>query len=371
MAMKMGQAELGKYSLYQSIIAFLSIVVLFSMDGALARYYHRYGSNSVVALRNTAFVIAVVISALFVGGGIFLLDSYFVVSILASFCFALYMLNLSIAQASRQVISYFKAQVLSGVMLLVSILILFEYYESNTLSRVFSSAISWLIPAAWLFFSLKICRPKNKKKLLKKHVAYLLSFGAPLILHNFAGLAKGHVERFIIDANYNKSDLAEYFLAIQMASIFYLLLLALNRAVVPHFYKKLKNKDIGATEVKKIFLQSLSLIPVLPAIVYLIPDIIFTYIFGSDYSRLGDWLSILILGYSLMIPYFILVNFLFYHSKNKVISIVSTVSAISHVLLAYYFAAYSLNLLVYSLFASSLIQVSIMYFYIFKFIDEQ
>ncbi|MDN3384144.1 oligosaccharide flippase family protein [Pseudoalteromonas sp. APC 3358] len=370
MAKKMGVNELANFSLYQSIIAIASVVILLSMDGAIARYYHRYGFRSISILRRIAVTISAALCLVIITISLLLGENHIAISALASFCYVLLMLNFSIAQASRQVHKYFLAQVISGVTLLFSIIILFEFTQATSQTRVYAGALSWFIPSLWLFFTLKTYTNRINKKINKKHILYLFSFGLPLLLHALSGVIRGHVERFIINDSFSKSALAEYFLAIQIASIFYLLLLALNRALVPHFYAKMKNRALNTIEVKQLVLKSFLIVPLFPIFVYLIPDSLFVYIFGDEYTNLGQWVAVLVLGYSLMIPYFILVNLLFYQARNKLISSVSIFVALIHIGISCIFSLYSMDLLVYSLFFSSILQICIMYFCTFKDISK-
>ncbi|WP_417699387.1 oligosaccharide flippase family protein [Pseudoalteromonas lipolytica] len=366
MAKKMGVNELAEYSIYQSIIAFSSICLLLSMDGAIARYYHRYGFRAIERLKNVASFISAVLCLIFILISYLFSYYYMAMACLVSFCYVIYMLNLSVAQASRQVDKYLAAQLISGFVLLISIILFFEFSEATSETRIYASALSWFLPSFWLVFNLKTYKHKIRKKINIKHALYLFSFGLPLLLHSFSGMLKGHVERFFINESFSKTALAEYFLAMQIASIFYLLLLALNRAIVPHFYSKMKSSSLNIKVIEKLVLKSFLIIPIFPFLVYLIPDQIFYFFFGNEYMNLNKWTSILVLGYALMIPYFIMVNVLFYKAKNKLISTISVIAAGVHVIISYFFSKISMDLLVYTLFISSLLQLIVMYFYTFN-----
>jgi O-antigen/teichoic acid export membrane protein len=370
MAKKMGVNELANFSLYQSIIAIASVLILLSMDGAIARYYHRYGFRSISLLRSIAVTISALLCVIIIIVSFVLNKSFIAIPVLASFCYVALMLNFSVAQASRQVHKYFLAQVISGFVLLFSIVLLFEFTQATSQTRIFAGALSWFIPALWLFFMLRANTHKIKKRINKKHILYLFSFGLPLLLHAFSSVIRGHIERFIINESFSKNALAEYFLSMQIASIFYLLLLALNRALVPHFYAKMKDMTLDIAKVKLLVLKSFLIVPLAPILVYLIPDIFFIYIFGDEYTNLGEWVAVIVLGYSLMIPYFILVNLLFYQARNTLISSVSIFVALIHVGVSCISSLYSMNVLVYSLFFSSVLQICIMYFYTFKNISK-
>ena len=367
MAKEMGVIELAEYSLYQSIVALSSVCLLLSMDGAITRYYHRYGFRAIESLKNIASFISAVVCLIFITISYIFSYHYIAITSLVSFCYVIYMLNLSVAQASRQVKKYLAAQLISGFVLLISIILFFEFSEATSETRIYASALSWLIPSLWLVFYLKTYRHPIKKKINRKHVIYLFSFGLPLLLHSFSGMMKGHIERFFINENFSKSELAEYFLAMQMASIFYLLLLALNRAIVPHFYSRMKKSALDMKIIEKFVLKSFLIIPIFPLVVYFIPTQIFNFFFGKEYINLNKWVSILVLGYAVMIPYFIMVNVLFYKGRNSLISAISVVVAVGHVFIAYFLSKISMGLLIYTLFISSSLQVFVMYFYTFYF----
>ncbi len=101
----------------------------------------------------------------------------------------------------------------------------------------------------------------------------------------------------------------------------------LNKATLPYFYEALKQKKINVSHIHKWALYALFIVP-LPAIVmWFIPEELVVWILGSQFVGTKYYI-ILFFATMLVVPYLILVNYLFFYGKNKLISLCSILSTI-------------------------------------------
>lgn len=162
---------------------------------------------------------------------------------------------------------------------------------------------------------------------LKLAGCYVLTFGLPLVLHHASGFVKGQLDRIVIYQHYPAEQLGIYSAGLQLASILSILLLAVNKATVPHYYQALKQGSLNAEKVRKFALFSLIAVPIPTFIAFLLPEKLYVWILGAQY--LGVKYYILLFCSDLgSQSYYLLVNFLFYHGENKRIATISVLSTV-------------------------------------------
>jgi hypothetical protein len=115
---------------------------------------------------------------------------------------------------------------------------------------------------------------------------------------------------------FSSSILGVYSVGYQLASIFAILLMAINKAAVPYYYDHIKNGKVTKFVAKKYALLSLVIVPVPMIIFWLIPQDIYVWVLGVDFEHAKYYTIIFVLGLALTIPYLILVNFYFYHGQK-------------------------------------------------------
>ena len=58
----------------------------------------------------------------------------------------------------------------------------------------------------------------------------------------------------------------------------------------------------------------------------MLPETLFTWFLGENYIGTHYYICLFLIGFGLTIPYYLLVNYLFYHAKNKLIASISLMS---------------------------------------------
>ena len=79
----------------------------------------------------------------------------------------------------------------------------------------------------------------------------IFSFGLPLILRQSSFFIKGQLDRLFIYEQYTKAELGVYSAGVQVAAVLPIVLMALNKAIVPYYYQGLKEKKLSLQSIKK------------------------------------------------------------------------------------------------------------------------
>ncbi|MFH4238181.1 flippase, partial [Acinetobacter baumannii] len=91
------------------------------------------------------------------------------------------------------------------------------------------------------------------------------------------------LDRIFIYQQYSKAELGIYSAGVQIAAVLPIILMALNKAIVPYYYQGLKDSSLTIKKIKKYTLISLPL-SVLPAVVgWLLPEQVYLWFLGPSY----------------------------------------------------------------------------------------
>lgn len=331
---KLGAAGFGELSYYQTFFALFVLLLGFSQDGAVARYYYRYGHHLLHTIVFTAHSYTLIWT--FIG---LLISAYFssplFAILIAAACFqSLLTIQLSLRQCQKQALSYVQLQTLSGILVSLLTIVLLEYTSQDAIFYRFSAIFlgnAFIVAWAYFRFQNQPSRPLKPQHFLLS-LQYLFTFGLPLLLHNISGLLKGQFDRFFIFHHYTPQELGVYSAAFQTASILGILLLAINKALVPHYFQALKNKLLTWKKIQKIMFFSLLFTPIPTLFALLLPESLFLWLLGEPYIGIKFYICLFLFGFSLTIPYYILVNYLFYHAKNGMITQASLLSTLVYLL---------------------------------------
>ncbi|VEI44565.1 lipopolysaccharide biosynthesis protein [Actinobacillus equuli] len=77
---------------------------------------------------------------------------------------------------------------------------------------------------------------------------------------------------------------------------------------------------------------SLLFVPIPSLVMWMIPESIVVWLLGNQFIGTKYFIILFLLSTSLTVPYFILVNYLFYYGKNKIISFSSVLSTVVYVI---------------------------------------
>ena len=332
---KLGVQGYGELSYYQTFLVLFLILVGLSQEGAVARYFYFYGKRSLNLLVGTGYMYTTAMGLLILAV-CWIYNAEIMAYLAISAVFQSFLaVQLSVRQCQKQAIPYIIIQTLASVVLVIITVAMLEYYttdlvEKRILAILFTNLIVFFL--AYFLYTRKInIKKRFGGRQYKLSLMYLLGFGLPLLLHQASFYLKGQLDRIFIFHQFSQADLGLYAMGAQIAAILMILLQALNKATLPYFYEGLKRKTITLAKVHKWTAYSLLFVPLPACVMWLIPEAVVIWLLGEQFVGTKYFIVLFLLSTALSVPYFILVNYLFYYGKNKIISFSSVLSTVVYV----------------------------------------
>ena len=362
---KLGAEGFGELSYYLTILALLGIFIGLSQEGAVTRYFYFYGNKAIDLIVRAGYLYNILFSTVcLIIAWILKSEIIAYITLIATFNSFL-SVQLALRQAQKQPIPYIMIQFLSSVSLVVFTVLMLEYVASD---RVINRLLALLLSSALVFFityffinkSFKISR-KFSLENYKSALIYIFSFGIPLILHQLSFFMKGQVDRIFIYKLYTPAELGIYSAGVQVASVLTIFFMALNKAIVPYYYEGLKNKKLTIEKIKKNTLISFIFIGLPAFICYFLPNTLFVWFLGAGFGDSQFYTVLFLIGYGLTLPYLILVNYLFFYGKNRLIASVTFSTSVVYVVLLAVLSEISIKYIPFSLILSNLLMVVVLW----------
>ena len=326
---KFGAAGYGDLSYWQTLLSLLIIVFSLSQDGALTRYFYVYGKRNLpgVMLAGYGYTALVTLAALGVAAAAQSVNLATVTC--AAAAQSVLGVQLAYRQCQKRAFAYTLIQTASGVFTSLLTIALLEASHSASIAIRFAALLLGNAAVSLAAYALipKNCHRLSLRRLFQA-ARYIFAFGLPLVLHHASGFIKGQLDRIVIHQHYAPEQLGIYAAGLQLASILSILLLAANKATVPHYYQAVKQGSLNAAKIRRLALSALALSPLPAAIAWLLPNTLFTWLLGAQYAGSQYYTVLFLLGFGLTLPYYLLVNHLFYHGKNKRIAVISVLSTL-------------------------------------------
>jgi len=367
---KLGAEGFGELSYYLTILALLGIFIGLSQEGAVTRYFYFYGNKAIDLIVRAGYLYNIIFSCVcLIVAWILKSEIIAYITLIATFNSFL-SVQLALRQAQKQPIPYITIQFLSSTSIVIFTVLMLEYVSGNQvvnrlLALILSSALVFFITYFFINRKFKIKKMFSVNK-YKVALLYLFTFGIPLILHQLSFFMKGQVDRIFIYKLYTPAELGVYSAGVQIASILTIFFMALNKAIVPYYYEGLKNKKLTIDKIKKYTLISFIFISLPAVICYILPNILFIWLLGPQFSEVQFYTILFLIGYGLTLPYLILVNYLFFHGENRLIASVTFLTSVVYVVLLVVLSGISIKYIPFSLIFSNLLMVIILWVMIKK-----
>jgi len=194
-----------------------------------------------------------------------------------------------------------------------------------------------------LFFAIAACifLVKNefllRPKIHKHYKKEALSFSLPLVFHTLGGHVIGFSDRFFILFMLGLSNVGIYSVGYQVGMVVALLQTSFNQAWVPFFFEKLKeNKNREKLRLVKITYAYFVLMLVLATVFYFLTPLIFRYFIGESFENGAGVVGWVLMGYAFQGMYKMVVNYLFYLKKTKLIAICTFFTVVVNIALNYF-----------------------------------
>jgi len=172
----------------------------------------------------------------------------------------------------------------------------------------------------------------------KNYIRSALMFGIPLIPHALSGSIISMTDRFFITNMVGLSATGVYTVGYQIGSIINLLAVSFNNAYAPWLYERLK-KDNYVTNLKIVKFSYLYFIGItfLALIFGVLAPPVLTVFLGKTFNESSLYVIWIAMGYAFNGMYFMVVNYIFYEQKTKLLATVTFATAILNIILNYVF----------------------------------
>lgn len=371
---KLGPEGFGELSYYLTWLALFGIFIGLSQEGAVTRYFYFYGKKALNTVVTAGYLYNIVISAILLLGCWFFQAEIMAYIVLATMFQSFVNVQLALRQCQKQPLKYITIQIILSLTNVIFTIAALELFSENlvayrVLAIVVTNALTFFI-ASLVLGNLFSSENRITTNRLKLGALYIFSFGIPLILHQSSFFIKGQLDRLFIYEQYTKAELGIYSAGVQVAAVLPIVLMALNKAVVPYYYQNLKEDKLSISTIKKytLFCIPLCIIPALIGLV--LPESIYTWFLGENYAASKYYVVMYLLGYGANLPYLILVNYFFFYGKNMLISKITLISSIIYILFLYFFSSQSIELIPYALLISNLVLLFVLWFGV-KYVNEK
>lgn len=174
-------------------------------------------------------------------------------------------------------------------------------------------------------------------KIDKTYKKEALSYSVPLIFHTFGGYVINFSDRFFILIMLSMTDVGVYSVAYQIGMVISLVQNSFNQAWVPFFFQKLnENTNASKRKIVQITYIYIAFLIVITLLIYLFIPVIYKYFINESYSDGASLIIWVLLGFLFNGIYKMLVNFLFYDKRTKLVAVLSISSAILNIVLNYF-----------------------------------
>ncbi|WP_047710166.1 oligosaccharide flippase family protein [Pectobacterium atrosepticum] len=366
---RLGPDGFGEMSYYQTILAIFTIVIGLSQEGAVSRYFYFYGKRSINLIVTTGYIYTISIASIMLFFCWLINSSILMILVITSTFQSLFSTQLSIRQCQKLAKQYITIQFISAISSGGLTWCLLTVYTEQLVERRFValliSNVICVFFAYYLYSKQHMIKFRFSIRNYKSSFFYFLGFGFPLILHQASGFLKGQLDRILIYHQFSAADLGVYSAAFQIASILSILLLAINKACVPYFYESLKKGRLNSRKIISLTMYSLPLIPIPAVFVFFLPEDWIVWFLGSGYYGVKYYIFLFLIGISMTIPYFILINYFFYYGKTKIITLSSIFSCLLYCALLYLTCQIDMKYIPYSMIVSNLSMVLILMIILF------
>ena len=363
---KLGAAGFGELSYYQTVLSLLALAFGLSQDGAITRYFYFYGKRNLPNVLRTGGLYTLALTLLG------LLFAWWRQSWILGFVVltagsqTLLGTQLAWRQCQKRALPYVAIQISSSALSAVLTVLLLECTAYQPVAMRFAALCSVnfaVAAAAYCWANQKQPAHFTRRRALYS-LRYILAFGLPLLLHHASGFVKGQLDRIIIYRMYSAAELGVYAAALQLAGILSIVLMAVNKATVPYYYHAIEQKKITARRVRRWAWLGFCAAPLFAAAVWCMPESWFVWFLGPQYIGAHHYIVLFTLGYALTIPYYLLVNYLFYFGKNSLISSISLLSAAIYLLILFAVAPLGMAWLPWAMVAGNLAILPILYYFV-------
>lgn len=340
--------DYGLLSLFSVFLSISSVFVGLSIHGVInvnffnmqKRKFREFVGNCIIILSASTILVFIFISLLYpvilYKTNLDLKWQFLVV--LVAFSQFLTSINLALWLAERRAISYGVYQIsqtfLNATLSLVMIIGFKMNWEGQALSISAASILFGLISLAFII--------KRQYLSIKFNLSYIkeaLTFGISLIPHQLSGLVLTSVDRLFLIYMTTEAATGIYTLAFQLGMIIELILGAFNKAWAPYLYKILSNNPTDKSKRQIVVFTYIYFIVVFVFSIFIgyLLGLFVPYFLGKKFIDVSEYVVYFAVYFAVYGMYYMVVNYLFYVKKTKILSLITFLSSLLHIALLYIF----------------------------------
>lgn len=330
----LGPADFGVIGTFLAIVSVLVMLVGLNAYGYVSVSYYRDGRATLPPVVGAALTVILLASAVVGVAGVvaagaierwIAIDAAWLWTLLAAAAGqAILAVGLTVAQTIRRPFVYATFQLGYGLSMGLLTLVLVGAVGMGWTGRALAQAMAALAVAicvvAWLRRTGRMATTLDRRMLRR-----VLGFGIPLLPHAIAAVAMGSMDRLALGSGFAPAVVGQYFLALQIATVFTVLAAAVNQAWVPWLYERLSRGDAAARrEVLSVIRIGGGLLVAGAAALALLAVPMVLLVGGEAFRAAALPLRILA-GYAALQAWYTLMSaFLFYGERTKLMSAITT-----------------------------------------------
>lgn len=333
-------AEYGILNLYDLLIFLLIPIAGFNAGSALNRFYFDKKLDYSKVFYNVIVLTLASILMLFSIAFLFqnFISSYFNFNPIWIYYLVIYQLVNKISeyllityQVREKAIQYGVFRIFKTSMDVIFSLLFLIYFEDKLHGKISGQLLGISIAGFVALFIIL------KEKLIsfsidRDYINKILHYSVPLIPHAIGAFIINLSDRLIIKHYMGDEQVGLYAVGYQVGMILSMIQNSFNQAWVPWFFKQLNKNDhqIKLKIVKITYLYIIALL-LICYLLYLFSPFIFTYFINANYKEAMIFIPYVALGYAFNGMYKMMVNYLFYIKKTKIIGITTILIALFNI----------------------------------------
>lgn len=329
--------DYGIISIFQALIVFTVPVALLSVNTAITTAYFHLEKHEHPSYVSSALFVSLTSSLALTGfmfaaraalaGWLLMPVPLLLLAPIFSLMQLVPLTVLALYQASGRPRSYGALQItITALNAGVSVLLVCGF-RMGYAGRLWGIGLAYASCSLWGLWKLKASGYLTRK-IRFDYCVRLIKFGGPLIPYSIGGALTGLSDRFIIRRFVGSDALGIYAVGIQIASIMLIAVTALNQAWVPFLFHKLSTggEAIKRTLVKYSYIL-MGGIGILYAATVLLAPLVFHIFVNHRFATAAPYVRWLAIGYAFNGVYYIVGNYLFYHSRTVIVGVLSVLNA--------------------------------------------
>lgn len=327
--------DFGIVSLFVTFENLLIIIIGMNLQSAVVRYFYDYKGdlskiNSVLLI---IFMNAIVIVLLYTLISIstpvkFFIDQRLVVLLFTTAFFQICaQFYFEVLRAQNKAFSFASLSVIMTIINNIGAVLLLFFIKSDVvfwriLMITSSSLVVGLISIIYFFTNFRVCF--NKKVL-----TYFIKFALPLIPFVLSSLILHFSDRIMISIYFSDYEVGIYSLAYNIASMVYMISIALNRAYLPYFMENAEKSD----KINIYIVKSMRIFTIFYIGFLLIYDLIIILFTSSEYLNSIRIIPAISIGYLFFYVYSLYSANIYYFKKNIILTYATIIASVVNLIL--------------------------------------